>query len=426
MKLFSMVLALSMIFTTITVPAQQFTNTTQNIEQYNVQSAYIQNSNDNWYNLTKEQKLQDMEYLYQTLQQNYPYINMLKRMYNVDLEQEYQKAIKEIENSKTDFEFYTIVNRFTNQSHMVGHLSTISPFDYDWFVKSYSDTTGVPEFYWEQMEKIRKVYADEKAKKAYTALKNKMLPIMQKSTTQQNTQKRSNVETKIIEKGKIAYIYVGSFDMGYYEEDKKKLFDFYKQVQYYDNVIFDFTENGGGGMFYFNDLIAAPNIDKILYTKVYELMQSGEYNMQFFGEDGFESSSKLPKLPKINQEDLKELDLMLESIYFIQPSQKQKMLKGKLWILVNETVFSSSEYAAMFSKATGFATLVGERTGGDGIGSDPLPILLPNSGIIVRYSPIYGTTADGTNSQEFGTEPDIWVEQGKTYLQTCIDEIKKQ
>ena len=78
MKLFSMVLALSMIFTTITVPAQQFTNTTQNIEQYNVQSAYIQNSNDNWYNLTKEQKLQDMEYLYQTLQQNYPYINMLK------------------------------------------------------------------------------------------------------------------------------------------------------------------------------------------------------------------------------------------------------------------------------------------------------------------------------------------------------------
>ena len=48
MKLFSMVLALSMIFTTITVPAQQFTNTTQNIEQYNVQSAYIQHSNENW------------------------------------------------------------------------------------------------------------------------------------------------------------------------------------------------------------------------------------------------------------------------------------------------------------------------------------------------------------------------------------------
>lgn len=429
MRLFSIVLALSMTFTTITVPAEQLINSTQtqNIKQYNVQSAYTQNSNDNWYGLTIEQKLQDMKYLYQTLQQNYPYIKMLKRMYGVDLEQEYQKAVKEIKNSKTDFEFYAIVNHFTNQSHMVGHLSTISPFDYDWFVKSYGDTTGVPEFYWEQMEKIRKVYADEKAKKAYTTLKKKMLPLTQKNTDlQQHQNKKSNVETKIIEKGKIAYIYVDSFDMGYYEEDKKKLFDFYKQVQNYDNVIFDFTENSGGGMFYFNDLIVAPNIDKILYTKVYELMQSGEYNMQFLGQDGFETIEKLPKLSKINQDDLKELDLMLESTYFIQPSQKQKMLKGKLWILVNENVFSSSEYAAMFSKATGFATLVGERTGGDGIGSDPLPILLPNSGIIVRYSPIYGTTADGTNSQEFGTEPDIWVQKGKTYLQTCIDEIKKQ
>ena len=157
MKIFSIVLALSMAFTTTTVSAQQSANNTQYIQQYAVQSAYTQNSSDNWYNLTKEQKLQDMAYLYQTLQQNYPYINMLKRMYNVDLEQEYKNAVKEIENSKTDFEFYAIVNRFTNKSNMVGHLSTISPFDYDWFVKSYSDTTGVPEFYWEQMEKIRKL-----------------------------------------------------------------------------------------------------------------------------------------------------------------------------------------------------------------------------------------------------------------------------
>ena len=351
-------------------------------------------------------------------------------MYGVDLKQEYQKAIKEIENSKTDFDFYMIVNRFTNKSNMVGHLSTISPFDYDWFVKGYADTTGVPEFYWEQMKKIENIYANKKSQKAYTALKNKLLPLYQKAQQnqmqEQNTVKTSNVETKIIEKDKIAYIYVDSFDMSYYEEDKKKLFDFYEKVKNYDNVIFDFTQNGGGGMFYFNDLIVAPNIDEILYTGVYELMQSGKYNLQFFGEDNFEPISKLPKLPNMNQEDLKELDLMLKSVYFVEPSKEQKTLKGKIWILVNENVFSSSEYAAMFSKATGFATLVGERTGGDGIGSDPLPITLPNSGIIVRYSPIYGITTDGTNSQEFGTEPDIYTKEGKTYLQTCIDAIKNE
>ena len=430
-RFFSIVLLLSVAFQCIAVPAAQQTTITQNEQQYAVQKfASAQNDSDNWYYLSTKQKLEDMNYLYQTLEQNYPYINMLKRMYGVDLKQEYQKAIKEIENSKTDFDFYMIVNRFTNKSNMVGHLSTISPFDYDWFVRGYADTTGVPEFYWEQMKKIENIYANKKSQKAYTALKNKLLPIYQKvqqnQTQKQNTVKTSNVETKIIEKDKIAYIYVDSFDMSYYEEDKKKLFDFYEKVKNYDNVIFDFTQNGGGGMFYFNDLIVAPNIDEILYTGVYELMQSGKYNLQFFGEDNFEPISKLPKLPNMNQEDLKELALMLKSVYFVEPSKEQKTLKGKIWILVNENVFSSSEYAAMFSKATGFATLVGERTGGDGIGSDPLPITLPNSGIIVRYSPIYGITTDGTNSQEFGTEPDIYTKEGKTYLQTCIDAIKNE
>lgn len=390
-------------------------------------------TNGNWYNLTKQQKLQDIDYLYKIVKENYPYIHVLKRMYNVDLEQEYKTARKQTENCKTDAEFYTIIEQFTRKANMVGHLSTISPFDYNWFVAGYADKTSIPEDYWEQMDKIENVYANQNSQKAYWQLQNKMYPVYQKvqdyyaakQPQQQSTQKRANVETKIIEKDKIAYIYVGSLDMSGYEADKKKLFDFYKQVENYDNVIFDFTENGGGSMFYFNDLIVAPNIDKMIYTNVYQLMQAGEYNTKFFGKENFEPISHLPKLPKMNQEDLKDLDLMLESSYFVEPLQKQKMLKGKLWLLVNENVFSSSEYAAMFSKATGFATLVGEKTGGDGIGSDPLPIALPNSGIIVRYSPIYGVTADGANSQEFGTTPDIVRQAGKTYLQTCIDEIKK-
>ena len=74
----------------------------------------------------------------------------------------------------------------------------------------------------------------------------------------------------------------------------------------------------------------------------------------------------------------------------------------------------------MFSKATGFAALVGQRTGGDGIGEDPIPIVLPNSGLIVRYSAVYGVTADGTGSQEFGTEPDFYSAEGESALDTCL------
>lgn len=125
----------------------------------------------------------------------------------------------------------------------------------------------------------------------------------------------------------------------------------------------------------------------------------------------------------MNQEDLSGLDLFVADTYKVEPSGEKKALKGKLWMLVNENVYSSSEYAAMFTKATGFATLVERTTGGDGIGSEPLPIVLKNSGLIVRYSPVYGTTPDGAGSEEFGTEPDILSPEGESPLETCLKAI---
>ena len=112
--------------------------------------------------------------------------------------------------------------------------------------------------------------------------------------------------------------------------------------------------------------------------------------------------------------------------YTVEPLNNEKMLNGKLWILVSENVFSSSEYAAMFTKATGFATLVGTRTGGDGIGVDPIPVVMPNSGLIVRYSPVYGVSYDGSGSQEFGTEPDIISPDGEDALTTCLKIINNK
>jgi len=178
-------------------------------------------------------------------------------------------------------------------------------------------------------------------------------------------------------------------------------------------------------MSYFDDLIVAPNIDKPLSADVYELAKAGSLNEEFIEVSTMDDISNLPELPKMNQDDLKELDAMLKNTYEVKPSNESKMLNGKIWILVSENVFSSSEYAAMFTKATGFATLVGTQTGGDGIGSDPIPVVMPNSGLIVRYSPIYGITSDGTGSQEFGTTPDIISPEGEDALTTCLKAIDK-
>ena len=59
-----------------------------------------------WIHLTTEQKLEDLDLLYQTLKENYPYFHTLKRMRDADLDQKYRKARGEIRTSNTDISFY--------------------------------------------------------------------------------------------------------------------------------------------------------------------------------------------------------------------------------------------------------------------------------------------------------------------------------
>ncbi|GFI61031.1 protease inhibitor [Clostridiales bacterium] len=393
--------------------------------------------NGNWQKLTKEQMLQDFDYLYKTLEENYPFIDVIKRMYNVDLKAEYENSRKLVEACKTDAEFFTIIDRFTSKAQMAGHLSEITPMNYDWYVEAYNNTTGIPEDYLGQMKKLALAYGNEKSKKYYGDFSNIFWPVFERvqafyadleniEDIAESQTEYHNVETKIIEDGKIAYIAVNSLDMLRYEEDKKTLFDFYEQIKDYENVIFDFTNNGGGGTSYFEDLIVAPNIDKPLTANVYQYIKNGEYNNKFLELSDYTNISEAPKLPNMSEDDLKKLDKVCKIEYIVKPLNDHKMLNGKLWLLVSERVFSSAEYAAIFSKTTGFATLVGTQTGGDGIGSDPLPLILPNSGMIVRYSAIYGTTADGQCNQEFRTIPDIVSENGEDALTTCLKAIGKK
>ncbi len=423
------------------------TLTCKDVKEPSVLNEFASLTDGNWQGLTKEEKLEDFDKLYQTLKENYPYFHVLKRMHNVDLDTEYEKFRKDIEASETDAQFYTLLDSFTRKARMVGHLSVIAPFEYDWYAATYRNTDGLPPEAIEAGKKLSDAYSNEKTQKAYRNLQNKFWPVFQKvqdlyalqsagdsgelpnpsgndGQASETSQASSNVKTQILEEGKTAYLFVQSFDMQFYEQDKKILSDFYEKVRDYDNVIFDFTQNGGGGMSYFNDLIVAPNIDHVLTAKVYQLAKNGEYNRSFMDFDDWNSISKLPQLPRMNEDDRRDLDLMLGDAYTVEPSGTEKILKGKLWILVNENVFSSSEYAAMFAKSTGFATLVGTQTGGDGIGSDPLPIVLPHSSLLVRYSPIYGVTPDGASSQEFGTTPDIISPNNEAPLDTCLRQIR--
>lgn len=391
----------------------------------------------NWLNMTKEQMQEDANYLHQTLLENFPYFNVIQRKLGVDMEAEFLTCLQEIEACETDGQFYIAIDKWIRKADGLGHLTLFQPGMYEIMAQEAKEDAlregNDDALDWQRMAVV---YNDEKSKRCFEGMGKVLEPLFERvnayyaalesedETAAQSETDWKNIETKILEPGKIAYIAINSFDKSQQEEDQKLLFDFYNQVKDYEHVIFDFTQNSGGSMDYFDELVAAPNIDKPLTTNVYMFLMGGEYNLSFFDTGSWKQVSVLPTLPRMDKEDLAKLDFYDDMPFMIQPLG-EKALNGKLWMLVGPNVFSSSEYAAMLTKSTGFMTLVGTTTGGDGIGYEPLPLVLPNSGLMVRYSAVYGTTADGAGSQEWGTEPDIVSPAGEEALDTCLKAIRQ-
>ena len=115
-----------------------------------------------------------------------------------------------------------------------------------------------------------------------------------------------------------------------------------------------------------------------------------------------------------------------KSEYSVIKSNKSINFKGNIYLLVDDKVFSSAEALAVFAKDTKMATLIGSRTKGDGIGSDPMMTMLPNSGLIFNFTKGMGTLKDGTCNEEHKTVPDIVIENTEKTNDFKTDECIKK
>ncbi|MFW5433975.1 S41 family peptidase [Paenibacillus apiarius] len=203
-----------------------------------------------------------------------------------------------------------------------------------------------------------------------------------------NKMKATNLTTKILEKGKIAYINVESFDDVFIEGDMPKIRAFLEEVKDYEQ----------------------------------RLMKNIELTQRFYGVD-YEGSALTtedvknnPNFTSLHKEDLEDLTLAREISYTLEPKFSEKLFKGDIWGLVGPAVYSSAESFAVFCKSTHFATLVGKTTGGSNSGG-PILFELPISHLLIQFDVEYGLNPDGSSSQEVGTTPDIESEDAlKTVL----------
>lgn len=395
--------------------------------------------------LTNEQMLSDYDAMWKTMKGSYPFWGVLARSkpenpdYYDTIISDYRSQLQRVEAGSDEamYKFLDIVaNSLYEVCGMVGHVSIVNP--------NYFKGLDVYKEYVEKMPEVQPwVDVIEKPEvvsfyKYYDYLLTLSLKDEsddgspdEKSNEQPKVENESvsaNLTTKILEEGKTAYIRVDSFDDAYMKGDLPKIQAFLKKIKNYENLIIDIQKNGGGNTTYWEDAFVRTNIDKPVNSRLVRLMKDTELTRQFYmagyknsqlSMEAVKNDSKFKRLPK---EDLADLTLARELLEPINPKKSKKLFGGKVWVLVGPSVYSSAEAFAVFCKDTGFATLVGQTTGGSDSGG-PILFELPISHLLIQFDVEYCLNADGSCNQEMGTVPDI---EAKDPLQKVLDLIKKQ
>lgn len=170
-----------------------------------------------------------------------------------------------------------------------------------------------------------------------------------------------------------------------------------------------------GSETYFIENIVAPLANRKLSVENYCFVRGGEYCMDFY--DNRFGLNNIKQTKTIGQEKLAhfppEIPENFEHYFICDRTVLPKNpvgFKGRIFLLVDRSVYSSAEAFACFCKYSGFATLVGENTGGDGLGIDPVLFPLPHSGFVLRFSSVLALNPDGTANEEVSTKPDIFID----------------
>lgn len=349
--------------------------------------------------LTLEEKLEDFEYAYNLIKENYPFLEVNKRLHGVDWLANKKEYVERIKNTRTDDEFMMELSNIMRELNN-GHTHVVEKEHFKWYHKAYSQDRILFENPWS------KVFNEEKVLARYNYSK-------QEDEEEIGYFGNTNpaFETNIIVPNKVAYLKIHVMDGGRVEEDGKEIRKFYEEIKDYEKLIIDIRGNSGGSDHYWQANVILPLAKEPISVSNYLLVR-GDYGNPFYRSRGI----KLKPISHLDQDILKkmpeEVERNFQRYWKVTKTIKPKDpidFRGKIYLLVDYRVYSSSESFAAFCKDSGFATLVGETTGGDGIGIDPLFFSLPNSGIVIRFSSMMALNGDFTINEEVKTTPHVKV-----------------
>lgn len=367
------------------------------------------------FNLSKEDYIEDFNFAYNTLKEHYPFFEVNKKLYGVDWLNNKEKYEAYIAESKNDADFFSRMTYVLDELHnRHTHLMTE---DYAMFM--YVNYYSTPKNAWRH--DIAKMYEKDNVRRRYNINNETVKKYVAeniKRDDEVNKTYSKNLMTKNIIKDKLAYIRISSLiGMEYINQDKDIVINYLNEIKDYPFLIIDIRGNGGGDSRYWADFLLPNIIDKKYETKNYLLIKSGELNKKIFEQMNFNKDVKTFLDNSSFNDDVKKVLSNFDGYttwnISVEPNKDSIHFKGKIYLLVDNGVYSSAEMLASFCKETKLATLVGSRTAGDGIGFDPMQVALPNTAFVLRFSNNMGLTESGSINELDQTMPDIIVQESE-------------
>lgn len=379
---------------------------------------------DKSHNLTTKQKVQDFEYLYQILEENYPFFGVTKREKKIDWLANKDEYLKQIKATPDDSAYFATLCAIINELGCP-HLGIGLTLNYDYGLEVYKKQVGGVSKY----DKWVKVFEEGSTERAayWRDIANR---IWDRPTSNQPQVAVANYTDSILPEDKIGIMRINSFSYEGVATDSLLITSFLEKAKGLDHLIIDIQRNSGGSSRYWRECLVSKLVEEPVSFPRNQIAKDGAMNRYFYPEF-FESSTVITKenlfLYNTPPEIFDGTYYLSSTIDTINPNQPVPF-KGKIYLLVSEYVCSASDDFAYFCKASGWATVAGVRTAGEGGCGEPTLFILPHSGIILNHPSVSGLNLDGSFNFETRTLPDVKLQGGslEERLDQLIAHIKQQ
>ena len=217
------------------------------------------------------------------------------------------------------------------------------------------------------------------------------------------------INTQLWENKNASYIYIRNFVNDYLNPYIDDILNFYHKIEDYNYLIIDIRGNPGGNYASWMNVIVKPLIKNQKTFELYLAYRIDDYSDAFRESLGITnqvskgSFSYLPPEVYTNEFKIYDYQQIITPTYEID-------FNGEIVLLTDNVIYSAAEAFTLFCKQTGFATIYGITSGGDGIWEFPTYYALPNSKLVVCISSAMGLDHTGHANEEVRTQPDYYYE----------------